>query len=136
MLEENIDKIIGANVGRLREAAGYTQATFGAALPEPVSSQQISKYERGDNPISARRLVEFSHLLKVPPFQFFDGVLMVANMKLQSGSDAAKEIRARVADINELVYSAVADHELVVQYQIGKLENGTAVIHAHIAQEI
>lgn len=136
MLDATIDQIIGTNVCRLREAAGYTQATFGAALPEPVSSQQISKYERGDNPISTRRIVEFSHLLKAPLLDFFEGIVMLAPATPQSGSDAAKEIRARVADLNELVFASVGQHELVVQYQIGKLDNGTAVIHAHISQEI
>lgn len=136
MLEESIDKIIGANLCRLRDAAGYTQSSFGAALSEPVSSQQISKYERGDNPISARRLVEFSHLLRQPLLYFYNGVLMISPSSLQSGSDAAKEIRSRVGDLNELVFDSVSRHELVVQYQVGKLDNGTAVIHAHISQEI
>lgn len=39
-----------------------------------ITFQQLQKYERGANRISASVLYELSHILKVPPSFFFDGL--------------------------------------------------------------
>lgn len=70
----DIDKVIGANLSRLRTQAGHTQASFGEALPRPLVAQQISKYELGTNQASGERLIEFARTLGCPVAEFFRGI--------------------------------------------------------------
>lgn len=72
--ELDIDKVIGANLSRLRTQAGYTQTSFGEALPRPLVAQQISKYELGTNQASGERLIEFARTLRCPVGEFFRGI--------------------------------------------------------------
>lgn len=74
MTEHTIDKIIGTNLSRMRHTKGFTQAEFGAALQRPVSPQQISKYERGEDRIASSSLVEFAKTLNCNVTDLFDGV--------------------------------------------------------------
>lgn len=69
-----IDRIVGANLGSRRAASGLTQEAFGAACERPITAQQVSKYERGENQITSMRLVEFAKVLKCPVAALFDGV--------------------------------------------------------------
>jgi len=52
-----LDRIIGANMRRLRLAREMSQAELGAHLP--VTSQQIQKYEQAINKVAAADLVVF-----------------------------------------------------------------------------
>lgn len=60
-----VDVAVGARVRNLRKAAGMSQAALGAALG--LTFQQIQKYERGSNRVSASKLVEISRTLGVSP---------------------------------------------------------------------
>lgn len=71
---DDINKVIGANLSRLRTQAGHTQASFGDSLPRPLVAQQISKYELGANQASGERLIEFARLLNCPVVEFFRGI--------------------------------------------------------------
>lgn len=55
----------------------------------------------------------------------------------QSGADIAKEIRARVSDINQLVRQA-AENELLVSYSIAEVEEHEGCPHliVTVAQEV
>ena len=53
--EKQLDRQIGDAVRRRRDLLGVTQASLGAAIG--VTFQQIQKYERGVNRISASKLV-------------------------------------------------------------------------------
>jgi len=50
---------------------GMSQGQLGDALG--LTFQQVQKYERGTNRISASRLQHAAHILQVPPQFFFDG---------------------------------------------------------------
>lgn len=63
------DRSIGGRVAALRVAQGLSQTALGEALG--VSFQQVQKYERGCNRISAGRLQTIADLLKVPVETFF-----------------------------------------------------------------
>lgn len=67
-----IDKIVGTNVRKERVRQGISQTDLGSALG--ISFQQVQKYERGLNRISASRLVEIARVLKVEITTLFDGV--------------------------------------------------------------
>jgi transcriptional regulator with XRE-family HTH domain len=57
------DKAIGAWIKVHRRAKGLSMADLGAALG--ITFQQVQKYEKGVNRVSASRLVQISELLEV-----------------------------------------------------------------------
>jgi len=67
-----IDVIVGANLKRLRMEAGMSQTATVETMG--ITFQQLQKYERGTNRISASKIVELSRVLGVPIMAFFEGV--------------------------------------------------------------
>lgn len=66
-----VDKVVGENVRRLRLQCGMSQEQLGAQ--SGVTFQQIQKYEKGTNRVSASRLDEFAQLFNVDHNAFFTG---------------------------------------------------------------
>ena len=66
-----IDVYVGARVRLQRKARGFSQSDLGDALG--LTFQQVQKYERGTNRISASKLYETSQALNVPVAFFFEG---------------------------------------------------------------
>jgi transcriptional regulator with XRE-family HTH domain len=64
-----IDVQVGARVRQRRVLLGISQMAFGKAVG--LTFQQIQKYERGGNRISASKLYEFASILDVPVSYFF-----------------------------------------------------------------
>lgn len=67
-----IDAHVGERVRLRRTLMGLSQEALGDELN--LSFQQVQKYERGTNRISASRLYEISRILDVPISYFFEGV--------------------------------------------------------------
>lgn len=67
-----VDVHVGQKLKQLRILRGMTQTDVADGLN--ISFQQVQKYELGRNRISASKLFELSHILKVPPSYFFDGL--------------------------------------------------------------
>lgn len=65
-----IDMHVGKRVRLRRTLLGMSQEQLGAELN--ITSQQVQKYERGANRISASRLWDISQILDVPISYFFD----------------------------------------------------------------
>ena len=65
-----IDVQVGSRVRLRRTLLGLNQTQLGERLG--LTFQQIQKYERGVNRISASRLYQMSHILDVPVSTFFD----------------------------------------------------------------
>lgn len=65
-----LDRHVGRRVRLRRTLLGLTQQELGEQIG--VTFQQIQKYERGTNRISASRLWEISRVLKVPVSFFFE----------------------------------------------------------------
>ncbi|NUB05829.1 helix-turn-helix domain-containing protein [Azospirillum sp. Vi22] len=65
-----VDIHVGARVRLRRTLLGMSQEKLGEALG--VTFQQVQKYERGANRISASRLFDLSRVLDVPVSFFFD----------------------------------------------------------------
>ncbi len=78
-----VDIHVGRRVRARRIPMGLNQTELGAALG--LTFQQIQKYERGLNRISASKLQRLSAVLDVPVAWFFDG------MKAEEGADKAAE---------------------------------------------
>ncbi|KUL95043.1 Cro/Cl family transcriptional regulator [Bosea sp. WAO] len=66
-----IDRHVGARVRMRRMLAGVSQEKLGEALG--LTFQQVQKYEKGANRISASRLQQIAQMLEVPVSFFFEG---------------------------------------------------------------
>jgi transcriptional regulator with XRE-family HTH domain len=66
-----VDVYVGRKLRMRRTILGMSQSELGDAIG--ISFQQVQKYERGANRISASKLWDFSRALDVTPAYFFDG---------------------------------------------------------------
>ena len=66
------DTHVGAMIRGRRKALGISQQALADRLG--VSFQQVQKYERGDNRISASKMYAVAHCLSCPTTYFFDGL--------------------------------------------------------------
>ena len=67
-----VDEHVGARLRQRRSELGISQEKLAAAAD--ISFQQIQKYEKGRNRISASKLYHFAEFLKVQPGWFFQGL--------------------------------------------------------------
>src|SRR5262245_9077153 len=67
-----IDKHVGSRVRMRRMMLDMSQTALGDALG--ITFQQIQKYEKGTNRISASRLQQVCQILQVPVPFFFEGL--------------------------------------------------------------
>ena len=70
-----VDKHVGSRVRMRRMMLDMSQTTLGDALG--ITFQQVQKYEKGINRISASRLHQVCHTLQVPVSFFFEEMLDV-----------------------------------------------------------
>jgi transcriptional regulator with XRE-family HTH domain len=66
-----IDKHVGTRVRMRRLMLDLTQMRLAEGLG--LTFQQVQKYEKGTNRVSASRLHQLSHILRVPVSFFFEG---------------------------------------------------------------
>ena len=81
-----VDVHVGGRVRLRRVFLGYSQEKLANALG--LTFQQIQKYERGANRISASKLYELSRILSVPVTYFFEGVESEGEAGASTGQDA------------------------------------------------
>jgi transcriptional regulator with XRE-family HTH domain len=65
------DEHVGARIRMRRLMLAMSQTSLGDAVG--LTFQQIQKYEKGTNRVSASRLQQFAEILDVPMSFFFDG---------------------------------------------------------------
>ncbi len=83
-----VDIHVGQKLKQLRILRGMTQTDVAEGLN--ISFQQVQKYELGRNRISASKLFELSHILKVPPAHFFEGLDASAHQPQAIDEEATK----------------------------------------------
>ncbi len=85
-----VDVYVGARVRMRRTLLGMSQTTLGDAIG--LTFQQMQKYEKGSNRISASRLFNLSRVLDVPIQFFFDDMptAVAASSPAQGGGKAKK----------------------------------------------
>ncbi len=66
-----VDVHVGARVRTRRKLLGLSQEDLAHAIG--LTFQQVQKYEKGSNRISASKLWEIAQALKTPMIYFFDG---------------------------------------------------------------
>ncbi|MAZ85837.1 MAG: transcriptional regulator [Rhizobiales bacterium] len=86
-----VDAIVGQNLRLIRLQRGMTQEKLADAAG--ITFQQVQKYEKGTNRISASRMVEFCHTLNTDIEALFRGV---------DGIGAAEKSPEHVADDSEV----------------------------------
>lgn len=69
---EPVDLHVGARIRLRRKLAGKSQTELGDALG--LTFQQVQKYERGANHVSASKLYDVAKTLGVPIGYFFEGL--------------------------------------------------------------
>lgn len=79
------DQTIGARIRMHRMHKGISQEKLGDALG--ITFQQVQKYERGTNRISASRLFEVAHCLNIPVGQFYEDLAPGHRAPLANGAD-------------------------------------------------
>jgi transcriptional regulator with XRE-family HTH domain len=89
-----IDVHVGDRVKVRRVELGLSQTQLGQALG--ITFQQVQKYEKGTNRVSASRLQQVSDILKVPTSYFFKG---------SPGEMKAKGNASPVAELSEFASS-------------------------------
>lgn len=67
-----VDIYVGSRIRIRRKSLGISQVQLADGLG--ITFQQIQKYERGANRISASKLYDAAKFLKVPVAYFFDGL--------------------------------------------------------------
>jgi transcriptional regulator with XRE-family HTH domain len=95
------DKHVGARIRMRRIMLGMSQTDLGNAVA--VTFQQVQKYEKGTNRVSASRMQQFAKILDVPVSFFFDGApaAKVVGVKLR-GNGAATTL----AYVNDFLTSS------------------------------
>ncbi|MBP7759218.1 MAG: helix-turn-helix transcriptional regulator [Alphaproteobacteria bacterium] len=96
-----IDRVVAQNLRSLRVRAGLSQADLGAAVG--ITPQQVQKYEKASNRMSAARLHHFAHILGCGVEDFFEGCPpedKIPNKGLGASPDEPKFVAAlrRVQD--------------------------------------
>jgi transcriptional regulator with XRE-family HTH domain len=67
-----VDIHVGNRLQLIRNLREFGQKELSRMLANPVTSQQLQKYEKGLNRLSASKIWELSQVLKVPPAYFFE----------------------------------------------------------------
>lgn len=87
------DVVIGQNIKNIRTRVGLTQESLGESLG--ITFQQIQKYEKGANRVSAAALIHFQKALGCDLKEFYDGIDIdgVRNETPSMSDDAIKVSR-------------------------------------------
>ena len=96
---DDVDRFVGQQIREARRSKRMTQEQVGKALG--LTFQQVQKYEKGVNRVSAGRLLRFSELFECPVEYFFP-----VSSELSSDKDAS-DPEAEVAELQEKIKSQI-----------------------------
>lgn len=95
-----VDRHVGRRVAERRISLGYNQTDLGRALG--VSFQQIQKYEKGANRISASKLWEAAGLLNVDVDYFFAGLSVQDRQDVSDDRPNPQTVTRHTVEISRL----------------------------------
>jgi len=99
-LPSGIDRVVGQRIRWRRRELGLTQEQLADLLS--LTFQQVQKYEKGVNRVSAGRLFEIASVLGAPVTYFYEGAeLELADERLGMAEDG-EEVRAPLLDADTL----------------------------------
>ena len=103
---DSIDKHVGTRLRVRRMMLGLSQTYVGDAIG--VTFQQMQKYEKGTNRISASRLQQAAGVLGVPVSYFFEGTSAKAGPAEDPMDDLANSTSLRLV----MAFTRITDREL------------------------
>lgn len=92
-----IDVLVGRRMAERRHALGLNQTALGVAIG--VTFQQVQKYERGANRVSASKLWQAAQALAVPITYFFDGAEAAGDVLSPPVTRQSSELQHLFADL-------------------------------------
>ena len=110
-LPSGIDRVVGQRIRWRRKELKLTQEKLGELLG--LTFQQVQKYEKGVNRVSAGRLFEMSTAMGVPITYFFDGAETFLDHQALQVAEDGEAIHAPVmtGEILDLIAAAKADFQ-------------------------
>lgn len=100
LIDKNVDVYVGGRVKDRRSELGMSQSKLAANLG--VTFQQVQKYEKGTNRISASTLYAIARILKVNWHYFIDGYQNATS--LSDGAGAVYDVdKKKKREANELL---------------------------------
>lgn len=110
------DKRIGAMVRSKRILIGMTQAVLAEKLG--ITFQQVQKYEKGLNRISAGRLEDVANILEVPITDFYEqGSTRGAELSRDEARIVRRIRRAQETPLGDAIMKAI--HALLAPFKAG-----------------
>jgi len=124
-----IDVQVGSRVRLRRNMLGLSQEKLGQMIG--LTFQQVQKYERGANRISASRLYELSRVLDVPILFFFDNIDPVRAPAIPGGlaepsAEASESDPLRKRETIELVAAYYAIDDTATRHRLFNLAKALA----------
>jgi transcriptional regulator with XRE-family HTH domain len=104
---DQIDQHVGARIRIRRKDLGVSQQGLAEGLG--LTFQQVQKYERGSNRVSASKLYEIAALLEAPVAWFFDGLT-------ESGSAQGERDAADTSSLLTRFASATGAREVMAAW--------------------
>ena len=101
--ERKLDAYIGARVRMRRLMLNMSQEALSGKLG--VTFQQVQKYEKGLNRISASRLFELAQALRVPVSYFYDGMDEMDGLAQPNGANEGMQDNPPVSPLMEFMSS-------------------------------
>jgi transcriptional regulator with XRE-family HTH domain len=95
-----VDVYVGARVRARRKVLDLSQGDLAQQID--LTFQQVQKYERGTNRISASKLYEISKVVKVPVAYFFDGFADEGANSVFTESDSERDVNAFLLTVEGL----------------------------------
>lgn len=89
MTKQEVDIHVGKRLRQRRTMLGLSQEALAKAVG--ITFQQVQKYEKGANAMSASRLYEFARFMRVPVAHFFEGLEQQEAGSQQGFSETPRE---------------------------------------------
>ncbi len=100
MTKQEVDIHVGKRLRQRRTMLGLSQEALAKAVG--ITFQQVQKYEKGANAMSASRLYEFARFMRIPVAHFFEGLDQQIEAASQPGfSEAPRETFEHAAPVSD-----------------------------------
>ena len=111
---DRMNRAVGNNVRTLRTAAGMSQTQLGDIIG--VTFQQVQKYEKGTNRLSAGRLAVIADLFGVPISLLFQGVASKEEDPTSPGAYSIEEVQ-----MAERIVALASDDRAIIERILERL---------------
>ena len=118
---DQIDKHIGAKIQELRLASGMSRQQLGEKIE--VTHQQLQKYEKGTNRVSAGRLAIIAKFLKKPVQYFYEDLSQNSEVNNENTPDMSQHQRMCIEVSRNFMRIKSAEYKDAVNTLVRTLAN-------------